>query len=308
MVLKIYLRADCCPDNMPEPILDLDYIEYDGEHATPVHRPVISETPWVLYVDRREWVTFMCSPVGLHQLALGFLLSEGVIGGLADVWQLKVYLEEDRVYMYFPDAGLNGVLTMQTCEEAAGSIDVRLCRPAPSRPDKRILTSGCGGGITFDDLSSDRPPLHSALRITPSQVVSLMRQLNETATLYRTSRGVHTSVLADLETTESESNGRQLVLAEDVGRHNTLDKIRGACLLQNIATRDRVLISSGRISSEMITKARKMEVPIVISRTSPTVMSVRLAQAWNMTLIGYVRGQKMRIYAGAERVIFSEKT
>ena len=98
------------------------------------------------------------------------------------------------------------------------------------------------------------------------------------------------------------------MLAEDVCRHNTLDKIRCACLLQNIATRDRFLISSGRISSEMITKARKMEVPIVISRTSPTVMSVRLAQAWNMTLIGYVRGQKMRIYAGAERVIFSEKT
>src|SRR5690349_7817028 len=197
---------------MSEPILDLDYIEYDGERATPVHKPVIGETPWVLYVDRREWVTFMCSPVGLHQLALGFLLSEGVIDGLDDVWQLKVYLEEDRVYMYFPDAGLNGVLTMQTCEEAAGSIDVRLRRLAPVRSDKRILTSGCGGGITFDDLSSNRPSLRSDLRITTSQVASLMRQLNEAATLYRTSRGVHTSVLADLGATEPEGNERLLVL------------------------------------------------------------------------------------------------
>ena len=159
--------------------------------------PVIVETPWVLYVDRRELVTFMCSPVGLQHLALGFLLSEGMIDGLDDVWQIKVYLDEDRVYMYFPAAGLDGELRMQTCEEAVGSIDVRLRRPPPARSEKRILTSGCGGGVTFDDLSGDSPPLQSELRISPAQVSSLMRQLNESATLYRTSRGVHTSALAD---------------------------------------------------------------------------------------------------------------
>jgi FdhD protein len=239
----------------------------------------------------------MCSPIGLHQLALGFLRSEGVIEGLDDVWQVKVYLDEDRVYMYFPDAGLNGELTMPTCEEASGSIDVRLRRPRAERRERRILTSGCGGGMTFDDLSGNQPPLHSQLQVTAPQVAALMRQLNESAALYRASRGVHTSALADCE--------RLLVLAEDVGRHNTLDKIRGACLLGDVATRDRILISSGRISSEMITKARKMEIPIVVSRTSPTVMSIRLAQTWNMTLIGYVRGRQLRIYAGAERVICS---
>jgi FdhD protein len=281
---------------MPDPTLDFDYIEFDGERAAAVTRPVIAETPWALYVEKREWVTFMCSPIGLHQLALGFLLSEGLIGGLEDVWQLKVYLDEDRVYMYFPDAGLNGELTLPTCAEAGGSIDVRLRRPAPDRPERRILTSGCGGGVTFDDLAGDRPPLQSDRQITAAQVSSLMRQLNESATLYRTSRGVHTSALSDGE--------QLLVQAEDVGRHNTLDKIRGACMLDGIATHDRILISSGRISSEMIVKARKMEAPIVISRTSPTAMSIRLAREWNMTLIGYVRGRQMRVYTGAERVVF----
>jgi FdhD protein len=281
---------------MPEPILDFDYIEYDGERAAAVTRPVIAETPWALYIEKREWVTFMCSPIGLHQLALGFMLSEGVIAGLDDVWQLKVYLDEDRVYMYFPEAGLNGELALPTCAEAGGSIDVRLRRPAPARPERRILTSGCGGGVTFDDLAGDRPPLQSDQQITATQISSLMRQLNEAATLYRTSRGVHTSALSDGE--------RLLVQAEDVGRHNTLDKIRGASMLGGITTRDCMLISSGRISSEMIVKARKMEVPIVISRTSPTAMSIRLAHEWNMTLIGYVRGRQMRVYTGAERVIF----
>jgi FdhD protein len=198
--------------------------------------------------------------------------------------------------MYFPDAGLNGELTLPTCAEAGGSIDVRLRRPAPDRPERRILTSGCGGGVTFDDLAGDRPPLQCDRQITAAQVSSLMRQLNESATLYRTSRGVHTSALSDGE--------QLLVQAEDVGRHNTLDKIRGACMLDGISTHDRILISSGRISSEMIVKARKMEAPIVISRTSPTVMSIQLAKSWNMTLIGYVRGRQMRIYAGAERVVF----
>jgi FdhD protein len=282
---------------MPDPIHNLAYLEYDVARAVPVVRPVIAETPWVLYVDRRELVTFMCSPTGLHHLALGFLLSEGLIATLDDVWQLKVYLDEDRVYMYFPDAGLDGELAMHTCVEAGGSIDVRLRRPAAQRPERRILTSGCGGGVTFDDLSGERPPLQSAVRVTSEQVAALMRQLNESAALYRASRGVHTSALADAE--------RLLVLAEDVGRHNTLDKIRGACMLGGVSTRDRILVSSGRISSEMITKARKMEVPIVISRTSPTVTSIQLANAWNMTLIGYVRGRQMRVYAGAERVVFS---
>ena len=282
---------------MPAPIAELQYIEYDGATAITVTRPVIAETPWVLYIDRRELVTFMCSPIGLHHLALGFLASEGLIATLADVWQLKVYLDEDRVYMYFPAAGLDGELRMPACAEATGSIDVRLRTRVPARAERRILTSGCGGGVTFDDLAGHRPPLHSALRITAAQVAGLMRQLNAHAGLYRASRGVHTSALADAE--------QLLVLAEDVGRHNTLDKIYGACMLGGIATRERILISSGRISTEMITKARKMEAPIVISRTSPTIASIRLAQSWNMTLIGYVRGQQLRVYAGAERVVFA---
>jgi FdhD protein len=279
---------------MMDPTLELDYLEFDGATVTAVHRPVIAETPWALFINGREWLTFMCSPVGLQHLALGFMLSEGLIAGLDDVWKLKVHLDDDRVYMLFPEAGLNGELRMAGCEEAVGSINVQLRGEPPARSERRILTSGCGGGVTFDDLSGDRPPLESDLRVTPAQIAALMRGLNEAAGLYRTSRGVHTSALARGE--------ELLLLAEDVGRHNTLDKLRGAALLGGIATRDRILVSSGRISSEMITKARKMEAPVVVSRTSPTVMSIRLARAWNITLIGYVRGGRMRIYHDVGRV------
>jgi FdhD protein len=280
---------------MSEPISDYDYLEFDGERAAAVRRPVIAETPWSLYVNGRQWLTFMCSPVGLHHLALGFLCAEGLIGGLDDLWRLKVHLDEHRVYMLFPTAGIDGELHMRTCEEAVGSIEVQLRRDPPAQPERRILTSGCGGGVTFDDLSGDRPPLESAVQVTPEQISALMRALNESARLYRTSRGVHTSALADGE--------ELLLVAEDVGRHNTVDKLRGAALLAGLDTRDRILVSSGRISSEMIGKARKMAVPVVVSRTSPTMLSIRLARAWNITLIGYVRGRQMRIYNPAGRVL-----
>ncbi len=280
------------------PIVLTDYLEYDGRLITRVQRPVIAETPWVLYVNRQELLTFMCTPTQLHCLALGFLLSEGLISALSDVWQLRVFTAENRVYIYFPAAGLNSELHQHSCEEAVGSIDVRLCAALPARREKRILTSGCGGGLSFDDLSGQRRPLQSDLCLPATQICALMSHMQQHANLYHQSRGVHCSGLYDA------ASGAQLVQAEDVGRHNTLDKIRGACLLAGIATRDQVLVTSGRISTEMIGKAYKMEVPVLISRTSPTITSIRLAQHWNMTLVGYVRNRQMRIYTGAERIAF----
>lgn len=281
---------------MLDPVTDLHYIEWDGTCATPVTHPVIAETPWVVYLDGRELLTMMCTPTRLHCLALGFLKSEGLIETLDDVWQIKVFLDENRMYLFFPEAGINEERRMTTCPESGGSIVVQLKRPIPELPQRRVLTSGCGGGITFDDLCYDLPPLQSELRVTAPQIVNLMRELNYQAQLYRRSRGVHTSALSD---------GTQLLVqAEDVGRHNTLDKIRGEVLLRGLHTANRILLTSGRISSEMITKARKMDVPIVASRTSPTTTSVRLAERWNMTLIGYVRAPQLRVYTGDERVIF----
>ncbi len=279
-----------------EPVLELEYIEWDGARATAVSRAVITETPWVMYLDGRELLTMMCTPTRLHCLALGFLQSEGLIETLDDVWQIKVFLDEHRVYLFFPEAGIAEERRMATCPEAGGSIVVQLKRPAAALPERRVLTSGCGGGITFDTLSGDRPPLQSDKRVRASQVIALMRELNYQAGLYRQSRGVHTSALSDGE--------ELLVLAEDVGRHNTLDKIRGEVLLSGISTKDRLLLTSGRISSEMLTKARKMEVPIVVSRTSPTATSVRLAQRWNITLIGYARAPQLRVYTGSERIVW----
>jgi FdhD protein len=122
-----------------------------------------------------------------------------------------------------------------------------------------------------------------------------MKQLNKKAELYRFCGGVHTSALCN--------NNSLLVVAEDIGRHNTLDKIMGECLLSKSTTTDMVLLTTGRISSEMLAKAARMETPIVISRSSPTDRSISLALELGITLIGYVRGNRLSVYSHEERLL-----
>jgi FdhD protein len=157
-----------------------------------------------------------------------------------------------------------------------------------------ILTSGCGGGISFRNPAETQTPLESSMAITPQVILDRMADLNQAATLYRRVRGVPTSVLA--------SQQAVLFCAEDVGRHNTIDKLAGKAMRARLDMHDRLLVTSGRISSEMLSKARQMGVPIVASRTAPTSISVGLAQAWNICVVGYVRHGSMRVYTHAERL------
>ena len=107
---------------------------------------------------------------------------------------------------------------------------------------------------------------------------------------YRASRGIHGAALADRD--------RVLLVAEDVGRHNAVDKLMGMALLRGISATDRILLSTGRVSSEMLLKAARMGVPVVASRTSPTEMAVALAEQLGVTVVGYLRGESLNLYAG----------
>ena len=271
------------------------YYRVTKTSAETVQGAIIGESRWVLYVNGAEVVTFLATPRDLHHLALGFLVSENLIAGLDEIASLRVNEAANRAYWFIPALGVNETRAMVVCKEGVGSIEVRLTRDDFRVPPHRVLTSGCGGGVTFDDLSSQHAPLDSNRTVRVAQLFVMMDALYAQGQLYRETRGVHTSALTDGE--------KILALAEDVGRHNTLDKIRGDCSMRGIATRDHILLSTGRISSEMMTKAAKMQVPIIASRTSPTSLALELARAWNITLIGYLRADEMRVYCGMERVI-----
>lgn len=249
---------------------EVTYLRYAGNESHQMHRPLVREAPWTIHVNGQELVTLLCTPHKMNFMALGFLAAEGLIEGMDDVLLLRV------------------------CEEQEGVIDVKLKNQELSPPSRAVLLSGCGRGITFDDLSTVHPGLDSNLKVSPSQIKGLMQQLRHQSEVHKVAGGTHASALADGETL--------VVVAEDVGRHNTLDKIRGECLFRGIPTKDRVILTTGRISSEMVNKAVKMEVPVVASLTSPTDLAVKLARNWEMTIIGYVRGHKMNVYTRPDRV------
>lgn len=230
---------------------------------------VIEESQLAIHINAVEWVELMCTPSEQEHLALGFLKNEGVIDKLDDVRT-----------MYLTESGC--------------CIDIFL-NYSVEKPERVILTSGCGGGVTFDNVPIDEDALRSDdLRIEPAAILELYRHLHAPDSLHHRSRGVHTSALTDGE--------RLLVVSEDIGRHNTIDKVAGACLMQGIDTRGRMLMSTGRISSEMLRKAASLGCPIVASLNSPTSKSVAMAQSWGMTLIGYSRGRSMRVYTHPERL------
>ena len=246
-----------------------NYLLYQNGAPELVESAVIEEGLVCISVNGQELATFMCTPHRLEELALGFLRSEGIIQSQADI-------------------------DLLTLSESGTCVDVWLRDLSFDLPKRAIITSGCGGGVTFDDLSGRHTPLEGGPTITPGQIEQLMKQLHLSAELYNQVRGVHTSALSD---------GRDLLLvAQDVGRHNTIDRLWGQALQQSLPTAGKILLASGRISSEMLNKAAKMQIPIVVSRTSPTSLSLQLGRAWNISIIGYARGNRFRVYSAPERI------
>ena len=248
----------------------VQFMRFEDGRAVPSEGGVVREALVRLHVNGRELVRLMCTPVQLDHLALGFLRSEGLIREMADV----------RLVVVCPS---------RTC------VDIWLRNANLELPGQPVLTSGCGGGVTFADLEAAGEPVRSGLRVQAGEIGRLMTAL----LAGQEARGAHRAGLADTE--------RLLAVAEDVGRHNTLDKIWGYCLREGIETQDRILLATGRISSEMMGKAARMGVPFVVSRTSPTSLSVALAEAWNVTLVGYARRTSMNVYTGQERVLWDEE-
>lgn len=233
-----------------------------------VRSTVIEEGLITIYVNGTELATIMATPREQTYLALGFLKNEGLIEDLDEV---------DHIHV-----------SRDGC-----CVDVWLTREF-IKPKRVIVTSGCGGGITFDDPSSGIHPLEHALHLEPQRLVELFQGLHSPESLHASARGVHTAGLTD--------GTRFLAITEDVGRHNTLDKLRGYCLSNHIDTDGLILLATGRVSSEMLKKGLLMGCPIIASRNSPTSMSIEMALAANITLVGYVRRSSMRVYTHPERL------
>ena len=246
----------------------IQYRQYRSGRWEVVDAGIVTETPVSLTVNGDVWLTFMCTPNQLEALAAGFLFNEGVIQSADQIADLRLCAQGDNV-------------------------DVWLHQPA-EKPEQWRRTSGCTGGFTATDVTQVDPVRLNGFAIHPKTVGTLIEQLFESQDLYRQVGGVHTSALSD---------GQQIwAMAEDIGRHNSLDKLAGLCLLEGIAISRRILLTTGRISSEMLQKSARMQASIMISRTSPSSLSIELAQKWGITLIGYARRDRYNVYSWPERI------
>jgi len=248
----------------------IHYERYEFKKWEPHDAETIVEAPVSLTVNGQVWLSFMCTPVNLEALAVGFLYNEGVLENMEQVEDVRV------------------------CEHG-DNVDVWLNRSV-EQPKSWRRTSGCTGGVTAVDLLA-RPNISfdgDQPKVPPEAIGHLVEMLFESQELYRETGGVHTSALSDGE--------KILLSAEDIGRHNTLDKIAGLCLMNNIWPETRILITTGRISSEMLQKAARLETPILISRTSPSSLSIEMAERYGITLIGYARTHRFNVYSNSQRV------
>lgn len=222
-----------------------------------------------LIVDGEELATVACSPHRVLALALGFLRVEDIVQTADDVELMEVCDEETVV-------------------------KIRLATTARRIPHdrKRIMTSGCGRGVTF---SLDVTPVGEGMRVRPEQLMEWMETLLDNAAGYKEHGGTHTAGLFGPQGLE--------ILVEDIGRHNTIDRIAGEALLADVETKGKAILTSGRISSEMLVKSSRLGAVIAASRTSPTELAVSLAQEANIAICGYVRRDQMRIFNEAERIL-----
>lgn len=231
------------------------------------------EFPLKLIVNGKELATLVASPHDPRFLVAGFLRLQGYVADVSDFEMLSV------------------------CEDY-GIANVRIKREVKDLPAP-IITSGCGGGISFrlPGLSLKATPSTTRIdgrRFTPVVVFQLFEALHRFAERYRRHGGIHSAAVGDGDTV--------LLHAEDLGRHNTIDRLAGEALLRGLDLKDTMLITSGRISSEMAAKAALLGVSLVASRTSPTDLAVKICDSAGITLIGYVRGGRFNVYCHEGRL------
>ena len=254
--------------NMNSPSKSFHVTQIQSRKLTAHPEKVIVERLVSLTVNGEMWLSFMCTPVDLEALATGFLFNEGIITKNKDIENIRLCASGDNIDIWLK----NNVV----------------------KPQDWQRTSGCSGGLTAVRDTSGLPVNTNGAELAANRIGMLVEQLFNSQSLYEVTGGVHTTGLSD---------GSSIVfVAEDIGRHNTLDKIAGQLLFSGTELSQKIIITTGRISSEMLQKSARIGAAIVISRTSPTSMSIENADHLGITLIGYARRNRFTIYSHPDRI------
>ncbi len=235
---------------------------------------VVREETLCLYLNGDLLVRLLCSPDDLEDLAAGFLFSEGIVKEREDILAIEPGANRAALFVRAKGDG-----------------------PGPIAIAGAVRTSGCGGGVTLADARTRIEPVDTDLRVPADEILDLSRQFEGASDLFRRTGGVHACALA--------SRGHLRVLREDIGRHNALDKVLGAVILgkEDLELPTCLAYVSGRISSEMVMKAARARLGLIVSRTAPTSAALDFADDLGICVVGFVRGGRMNVYTHPDRVV-----
>jgi FdhD protein len=237
---------------------------------------VVTEAPLTILLNDHRVITLLCTPQDQEHLAVGFLFSEGLLRDKKEIEEINFDRTKSEIK----------ILTKSK-------------RQLPSNfSQPKTLTSGCAKGATFSSAENIDPAkdllIDLQTTVTASEIQRLMHEFEKRSVLFRKTGGVHAAALASKE--------KCLLYFEDIGRHNAVDKVIGQCLQEEVSCEDKILLLSGRISSDVLAKASRSGISITVSRSAPTSLAVKNAQELGITLVGFARGSKMNIYSFPMRI------
>jgi FdhD protein len=257
--------------------VEIEKIDLTAKTSKKVADYVAEEKPLHMFVNTTYWATILCSPSNLKEMAVGHLLSEGILKSPAEIEEVNLKETEGSCYVKL---------------KATINVEERL---SLSRLHQRVVTSACGDQSIYQ---YQRKPakVTSNLKVKAEIVFNSVNQLNFKAEVFRQTGGVHAAAIYT-------ADGSMVALAEDVGRHNAVDKVIGMAALKQTSFGECFLTSTGRLSGDIVFKASKVGLPIVASLGAALDSGVATAEAANLTLAGFVRGKRMNIYTCAERIL-----
>jgi FdhD protein len=252
----------------------LSILRFFGDERDNIYDRVITETNVTLLLNRDEIATIICTPEYIPELALGYLFSERYIQNNEDIIQSEY---DDK----------KGIINIESKDKIDPVKDLR---------GSRFITPGCLSPGSFSSALDAVmcKKVESKQHVSKKDIITIASRVQKKSILYKETGGVHGAALFN--------RSRLLFFAEDIGRHNALDKIIGRCLLKNIEMNDKLIFTSGRVSSVVLLKIVKASIPILISRSAPTTKAVELSKEFGITLIGFARGARFNLYSNEWRI------
>ena len=242
-----------------------------------VEDKIVTEFPVTVKINEEEFVTMVCSPQYIEDMVIGYLASEGVIRAYTDI--KNIWVQEKEGYVHVTIDKLNPYFQ--------------------NLQNKRYITSCCGasrqGFVFINDALTAKKMNGISVELSIKDCFQLMNKLQQSAVTFLETGGVHNAAICD-------KNGFMLSRM-DIGRHNALDKLYGYCLKHHISIRDKVVVFSGRISSEILLKVAKIGCEVVLSKSAPTELALNLAEELGITTVGFIRNDSLNIYTCPERIL-----